>query len=64
MRPTEKLFILAVVVALTLVLFLSTPAFVQRAKRARAQDEANRPKSAHVQLSKQTLVLISNRRVD
>ena len=44
MRLAEKLLIVGVAIALSLVLFLLTPAFVQRAERAREQDEANRPK--------------------
>ena len=40
LRLTETLFIVGVAVALSIVLFLSTPAWVQRAERLRAQDKA------------------------
>ena len=43
MRLTEKLIVIGVVVALSLILFLLTPVFMQRAERARAEDQAKHP---------------------
>jgi hypothetical protein len=40
---TKKLIVIGVAVSLSLVLFLLTPAFVQRAERVKAQDQAKHP---------------------